>query len=299
MSFVGRLLHKKPSRVGIVLGAGGARGLAHIGVLKVLEREGVPFDVIVGSSIGAIVGAAYASLGKAQLVEERIVSLIDENLAKRKRFEFLHKALLGGGFSFVRDFQTRLFKHFLCTRLLERISVLDGELLSEFVEWLLPDVAIEELPIPFLCIAVDLRSGRQVVFDRGSLRDAVVASASIAGVFPPVEMNGMLLADDGGFCPVPLGVADGRKLDVKIGVNVSASYPSAPEFTSASDIIINEMNIRTHRAAERELATADIAIRPMVGMVQWWRFDLHKRLIRKGVTAAEDVLPRLDSIIKR
>jgi NTE family protein len=177
-------------RVGLALAAGGARGSAHTGVMKVLEREGIPISVIAGSSIGAIVGAAHAAGIPVSEVEQE---WRDDMLAK-------------------------LARSFLPTLSLAGLS--SGKEKRKVLQRLLGDHRIEDLEIPFAAVACDIDTGEAVVIDRGSLIDAVQASASIPGIFEPVRVGERLLIDGGLVEPLPVRACRELGADFVIAVDI-------------------------------------------------------------------------------
>lgn len=181
---------------GLVLGSGGVRGLAHIGAIRFLSRVGVSPSLVAGTSMGAVVGAALAT-GRLDALKERIngISPIKAASCFWDFANFLHGGLVKGG----------------------RIK--------EFISEIIPDAAIEDLPVPFAAMATDLDSGEAVAIRSGSLIDAVRASISIPCLFSPVRIGGRLLVDGGISSPVPVGVARAMGAGTVIAVNVNNSKP--------------------------------------------------------------------------
>jgi len=187
-------------KVGLALGSGGARGAAHVGVLKVLEREGIKISAIAGSSIGAMVGGAYAAGIPLSRIEE----------------EWLTTS------------RTKLLRSFLPT--FPRTGLSSGAGLRRYLREILGDVRIEELPIPFAAVATDLDTGKAVVLRSGPLVDAIRASTAIPGIFQPVCWEGRLLADGGMVEPLPVRVCRELGAEVVIAVDTNpAPRPTTPQ----------------------------------------------------------------------
>lgn len=187
-------------RVGLALGSGGARGAAHVGVLKVLEREGIKVSAIAGTSIGAMVGGAYAAGIPLSRIEE-------EWLTTSRR---------------------KLLRSFLPT--FPRTGLSSGAGLRRYLREILGDVRIEELPIPFAAVATDLDTGEAVVLRSGPLVEAIRASTAIPGVFQPVRWEGRLLVDGGMVEPLPVRVCRELGADIVIAVDTNpAPHPTTPE----------------------------------------------------------------------
>ena len=176
--------------IALVLSSGGARGLAHIGAIEELEAHGYRISSIAGCSMGALIGGVYAA-GKLEAFREWMKT-VDR------------KKMLG-----LTDFSLSLNHIVKGTRIIEAIM--------EFV----PDVAIEDLPIPYCAVATDLKAGREVVFDKGSLFEAIRASISLPSFYEPVQRDGMILIDGGVINPIPLNRVQRLAGDILVGVDVS------------------------------------------------------------------------------
>jgi len=176
--------------IALVLSSGGARGLAHIGAIEELETHGYRISSIAGCSMGALIGGVYAA-GKLEAFRDWMKT-VDR------------KKMLG-----LTDFSLSLNHIVKGTRIIEAIM--------EFV----PDVAIEDLPIPYCAVATDLKAGREVVFDKGSLFEAIRASISLPSFYEPVQRDGMILIDGGVINPIPLNRVQRLAGDILVGVDVS------------------------------------------------------------------------------
>ena len=186
-------------RLGLALAAGGARGSAHVGVLKVLEREGIPVSVVAGTSIGAVVGGVFSAGVAVGRIEQ----------------EWLETGL------------TKVARSFLPT--FPRVGLSSGTELSKYLHVLLGDRRIEDLSIPFAAVACDLDTGEAVVLRRGSAADALRASSSIPGIFVPVRLEGRLLVDGGLVDPLPVRVCRDLGAEVVVGVDVVPTpQPTTP-----------------------------------------------------------------------
>jgi NTE family protein len=243
-------------RVGLVLSGGGARGLAHVGVLKVLEEQRIRIDAVAGTSMGAIVGGLYASGLSAQEVE-REVRAIDwtrifeprqerQHLSQRRKEEdFEFSALFEFG---LRDGELRAPVAAVTTRRLEsllRRYTLPVRTINEF----------DKLPIPFRAVATDLETGAAVVLDRGDLSAALRSSMSVPGVFSPIDIDGRVLGDGGLVNNVPIDVARAMGVDVVIVVNVGTALAGRETLNSALGVTAQMINILTEQNVQRSLAT--------------------------------------------
>lgn len=285
---------RKP--VTLALGGGGARGVAHLGAIEGLLSGGFSVERIVGVSIGSLAGAMYAFDPDVERVQQRAVDYLTSPTFARHQQELFgaspssSEETTGGVFSWYRRIDRFLRAHRLLKRVVRTPSLLPGVLLQDVVDHLLPDADIADAAIPLSVVAVDLHSGERVVLEKGPLRTAVQASASLPGIFPPVEWDDMLLCDIGVFNSLPLSVA--RSYDPKslIAVDVSSDLKPLSDCVTALDVMmrmdeIGEAMFRRHDGTE-----ADLLISPIVGHVEWFDFSACEELLEAGRDAAEQAI---------
>jgi NTE family protein len=279
----------------LALGGGGARGIAHIGVLKVLERERIPIDLIVGTSMGAIVGGMYAQLGNADAVEEKVLAFLDDFLTE-KRWLQMYSRQKEEKQSLFTELSNYVQKRFIGFKALTRISLEPQESLYDPLKKIIDDKNIEDCKIPFVAVCVDLVDGEIRVMTSGSILDAVYASAAIQGVFPPLEYNGAQLTDGGPMSITPVEVA--RNLDSKyvLAVDVHQRIKRVEEFGNGLEVIMRADNLGLDRLRQIEQANADLVIAPAVGVIHWANFNKARECIRRGEQAAEMMLPELHQL---
>ena len=277
-------------RVGLVLSGGGARGVAHVGVLKVLEDMHVPIDAIAGTSMGAVVGGLYASGLNARQIEKLMTSInwqeafrdrpSREDLTLRRKQEdetFLVKFPLG-----LQD------GHVVLPR-----GLIQGQRLIETLRRLTLPVArisdFDQLPTPFRAVATDLETGDAVVMGSGDLTSAMRASLSAPGVFSPVEREGRVLVDGGIADNVPVDIARAMGVDIVIVVDVGFPLLARDELTSVPVISNQMLAILIRRNAQAQLATLtpkDVLIQPALGNASSFDFGRVARGIGAGELAA-------------
>jgi NTE family protein len=287
-------------RVGLVLSGGGARGLSHVGVLKVLEAERIPVDAIAGTSMGAIVGGLYATgMGAAEL--ETAVRGIDWDGIFARRVDRQHLS------------QRRKEEDFEISPLIE-FGLRDGELRapvgaasSRGLETLLrrytlPVRQVEQfdgLPIPFRAVATNLENGAAVVLDHGDLALALRSSMSVPGVFPPIEVEGRILGDGGLVNNVPIDVARAMGVDVVIVVNIGTPVAGRETLNSVVGITAQMINILTEQNVQRSLATLgprDVLVAPALGTLSSADFAKAGEAIAAGESGARAALERLKAL---
>jgi NTE family protein len=258
----------QPPRVALVLGGGAARGFAHVGVLRVLEDAGIPVELIVGTSVGSLIGALYADGYNARELEH-----ISRYLDRGDFFDFgIAPALFGTGLA-------------------------RGARLERWVKSRLRTGDIEQLAIPFAAVATDLDDGSVVVLDRGEVARAVRASSAIPGVFEPVELDGRLLVDGGVVANLPVTIARDLGADVVIAVDVTQVSGKAQP-SNFVEVVMRAVTILTHEGVEESARAADVLVAPAVGDVELLDFDAKDRAIAAGAAAAREKLLEIRNAIE-
>ena len=269
----------KSKKVGLVLGSGAARGMAHIGVLDVLEQEGIAIDMIAGTSAGAAVGALYAQ-GKSAgeiisialaLEQYRLTRFIDPSLPrsgfiKGKKIKGLMASFIGG------------------------------------------DVKFSDLKIPFACVAADIDTGEEVVIDRGSVPEAVRASISLPAIFAVVKRSGRYLVDGGLVNPVPVSVLRNMGADLIIAVNVIPEVSDRVHYRgdekksgkepSIIHVLMQSLFINAYSLVVSSMEGADIVIEPHLSHIGAGDFHQTQECIRLGRLAARNAVPEIKRAIK-
>jgi NTE family protein len=290
---------KRP-RIGLVLSGGGARGAAHIGVLKALDRLHVPIDAIAGTSMGAVVGGLYASGMSGQEIEQAMAS-VDWQSAFRDR---LRRTDLGWRRKEEdRDFLVNLPLGLHGRKLVIPEGLVQGEKLTETLRQLTLPVGtvtdFDALPTRFRAVATDLETGEAVVIKDGDLTTAMRASMSAPGVFAPVEYRGQLLVDGGLTENLPVDVA--RAMDVDVLIVVDAGYPlqRRKDLASLPSITNQVLAILLRRDSERQLKTlssSDIVVSPELGDFSSYDFEDTLKIVNAGEHAADAVADRLGNL---
>ncbi len=256
-----------PSRragIGLALGGGFARGFAHLGVLKVLEENGVAISHIAGSSVGSILGAAYAS--GAPL--DRII-----DTCRELRF---------------RD---------IGSWRVSRLGLASNQRLGELIERVFEARQFEDLRIPMAVVATDLSSGEPVVFTKGNLVDAIRASCAFPGLFAPVEIGTRCLADGGLVAPVPTQAtrAIGAERVLAVAVGMQDGYRGAPR--NIFQVVSRSVSAAQKHQAETWERDADLVLRPDVQSFAWDAFHRAEEAVEAGSAAARKAFPRILKLI--
>ncbi|ANY88601.1 MULTISPECIES: patatin-like phospholipase family protein [Pseudomonas] len=288
-------------KVGLVLSGGAARGLAHIGVLKALEEQGVRIDAIAGTSMGAVIGGLYAS-GYSVEELEKLATTLDWQQAlsdapPRKDVPFRRK----------QDDRDFLVKQKLSFRddgsLGLPLGVIQGQNLSLLLESKLAHTAdtrdFDKLPIPFRAVATDIASGEKVVFSRGHLPQVIRASMSIPAVFAPVELDGRLLVDGGMVDNIPVDVARDMGVDLAIVVDIGTPLRDRKQLATVVDVLNQSITLMTRRNSEEQLASLhqdDVLIQPSLAAFGVTDFGRAQDMIDAGYRAARAMDNRLASL---
>jgi NTE family protein len=262
-------------KIGLALSGGAARGLAHIGVLQILQEEGIPIDYIAGTSAGAVMGAFYASgQDTGKIIEQaldaswkRLAPLIDPSFPKT---------------GFIKG---RKIKNLLS-------SFLGG------------DIDFSDLNIPFACAATDINTGEEIIIDSGSVPDALRASISIPGIFTLVKWEGHYLVDGGLTTPVPVNIVKQMGADFVIAVNVNITISNrlgksgkarlkARKEPNLFQIIMQSIYITTSAVSQHALENADIVIEPNLSNIGAGDFHKAQEMIKQGRQAALTAIPEI------
>jgi NTE family protein len=248
-----------PPRIALVLGGGAARGFAHVGVIKVLEAQGLAPDIVVGTSAGSVVGALYASGLSGYELQRRAMELDERSVSDW--------ALPNRGF-------------------------LKGESLQGYVNEAVKGKTIEQMPRALGVVATDLRSGQQTVFRLGNTGMAVRASSSVPGVFQPVTISGREYVDGGLTSPVPVQAARDMGADIVVAVDI-AKNPERAKVRDTIDVLLQTFLIMGRAIAAQELRTADVVVLPATDELATADFQSRHLAVLEGEKAALQAIPAL------
>ncbi|KAA9025985.1 patatin-like phospholipase family protein [Niallia endozanthoxylica] len=250
-------------KIGLALGSGGARGFAHLGVIKVLVENGIQIDYIAGSSMGSLVACFYG----AGIEMDRLYKL--STAFKRKYY---------------LDFTV------------PKMGFIAGKRVKELIRVFTKGKHLEELMIPVSVVATDLMTGEKVVFQKGPIAEAVRASISIPGIFVPEKQNGRLLVDGGVVDRVPVSVVKEMGADIVIGVDVSRVKTNA-DISTIYDVIMQSLDIMQMELVEYRQIASDIMIRPRVEEYSSRAFTNIDEMILKGEEEAKKHLDEIKRIV--
>ena len=258
---------RKAPKLGLALGGGAARGFAHIGVIQVLEENGIQPDMVVGTSAGSLVAAFYAS-GKTGAQLQWLADSMDESQLTDRTVPFFSRGMLR------------------------------GEALGRYVNSQLNGAKIEDLKIPLGIVATDLQTGDGILFRRGDIATAVRASSAVPSVFEPVRIGNKDYVDGGLVSPVPVRSARQMGADIVIAVDIS----SRPEDAKTSDmlkVLLQTFSIMGKSISQLEMAQAEVVVRPALPDVGSAEFTARKKSIEAGRAAMKLALPALKAALAK
>ncbi len=253
-------------KIALVLSGGSAKGFAHIGVIRVLEQEKIPIHMIVGTSVGSLIGGLYASNPDSFQLEWTAFKIEKGDILD---------------FSLVYS----------------KLGPVMGVRLENFIEKEAKVKKIEETKIPFFPVATDLNTGETVILEKGSLARAIRASCAIPGVFVPVNFAGRTLVDGGVTNNIPCDIAKSKGADIVIAVNLLSSVKNY-NVDSVIDIIGQSISIMMFEKNKEKLKYAHIVIEPDVKNVSLFDFSKKKELMEEGIRAAKAQVPRIRELIR-
>ena len=256
---------KKIPKLGLALGGGAARGFAHIGVLQVLEEEGIKPSLVVGTSAGSVVASFYAS-GKTGQQLQWLADTMDET-----QFTDWANPFSGRG-------------------------ILRGEALGKYINSQLNGMKIEDMKLPLGIVATDLRTGDGILFRRGDVATAVRASSAVPSVFEPVQIAGKDYVDGGLVSPVPVRYARQMGADLVLAVDIS-SRPEDAKTTDMLKVLLQTFSIMGKSISQLELAQADVVVRPALPEIGSTEFSARKKSIEAGRAAMKQAMPQLRALL--
>jgi len=267
-------------KIGLALGSGAARGLAHIGALEVMEKEGIPIDMIAGTSAGALVGALYAQWKDASMIKKLVLDMSRKRLVSMIDLALSKTGLVGG------------------KKIKDELRLIIGG-----------DLRFSDLKIPLACVATDIMTGDEVVIDQGSVLEGVRASISIPGIFTVVKLGGRYLVDGGLVNPVPVSVLKRMGAGFIIAVNVipdirERTHPGGKKGGEALkepniiSVLMQSIYIGTYSLVRSSMEGADVIIEPQVAHIGHFDFHRAQECILQGSLATRASIPEIKQKLK-
>ncbi len=284
-------------KIGLALGGGGARGLSHLGVLKVLEEEGIRIDLLAGVSMGAIVGGGYVLNPNAEVLKTKILQALKKIDMPRIEKASLPK-IFKGKTTIYRKFSALVKEIYALNKQRMQGFIIDFSLVEESIEDWLGGKTFAQTKIPFYAICTDLNSGEEVVLHDGRLDRAVLASSSIPAIFPPLQINGRLLSDGGAIESVPVRILKELGADVIIAVNLETELKKR-DFSKGMNAFYQVCDIRGKILNKRQMEFADIIIEPATKNISWAHFSKAEKCIQSGEEETRKKIAEIKAVIEK
>ena len=273
--------------LGLALGGGGSRGVAHIGALQALHSSGISPDIIAGTSSGSTIGAMYAATLDPFWIENRFRKFMETDLF----FKFRSGSLIDGRNeeTFLEKVTTKVKQHYMVALGLNKSFVAKREVIEKAVNFLVPCNAFSELKIPMEIVAVDIQSGEEIIYHEGDLKESIIQSSSIPGFFEPTLKDEKIIVDGGVSSPIPIETLK-NKVSTIMAVDITNSMlkplksPNMIEIMRRSDIITS-LKLKAKLSSE-----ADILVKPDVAGIHWSDFENFNKLLYSGKSAMEKIL---------
>jgi len=276
--------------LGLALGGGGSRGVAHIGALQALHSSGISPDIIAGTSSGSTIGAMYAATLDPFWIENRFRKFMETDLF----FKFRSGSLIDGRNeeTFLEKVTTKVKQHYMVALGLNKSFVAKREVIKKAVNFLVPCNAFSELKIPMEIVAVDIQSGEEIIYHEGDLKESIIQSSSIPGFFEPTLKDEKIIVDGGVSSPIPIETLK-NKVSIIMAVDITNNMlkplksPNMIEIMRRSDIITS-LKLKAKLSSE-----ADILVKPDVAGIHWSDFENFNKLLYSGKSAMEKILNRM------
>ncbi|HMA62253.1 MAG TPA: patatin-like phospholipase family protein [bacterium] len=286
-------------RIGLALGGGGARGMAHLGILKVLEENGVPIDFIAGTSMGAIIGAMYAQKPDADALIKRFDEYFKDKTYKDLGLE---KAVPQKNRepSILHQFVEAVGKRIVLNFAFSRSALLQKNTLDDAIQSFVKKGKFKDTKIPFYAVCTDLNYGEPVIFKSGDIQKAVKLSSSIPIYFPPLAEDGKLLTDGGVTSPVPVNEIKDADVDIIIAVSVARNrYHPLDQDPKLLDIITRMQYIKGAYLSQAQMEKADIVLDPVFDDAHWSEFLKYREFIETGKREAQNQIDDILELIRK
>ena len=277
----------------LVLGGGGARGLAHVGVLKALERIGLVPSLIVGTSMGALVGGMYSQLRSADRVEKKLRDFLEGAFFKQIGLEQFSEIEPKSSRSALDRFALHLRQRYFLSRSALGNGKFAQRILIQSLRMLLEEADIKDLSLRFAAVTSDLSSGEEYVFTSGSIIQAVAASSAIPGIVAPLEVGSNLFVDGKATSTIPVPAARSLSKNPIIAVDVRQSLESFKNYHHGFEIVIRTGNITNDKLNDIHLQQADIVLKPDVKDINWNEFHRIDYCVHAGERTIEKDLSQL------
>ncbi len=292
------LQHNSKKKISLNLGGGGMRAFAHIGVIRCLKEENIPYDMIIGISGGAIVGAIYSLTQDIDTTEKQM-----EDLIRSKNFL---NSIMGNYKKYSHKDQNSIIQKFQKiysnTNTLSKILLSPSVMTQEEAEGIffpyIPDISIENLQFPFACVAVNLYKGESRIFFKGHLREAVMASIAMPLIIPPRIIKGDMYLDGAVLDKIGIEASQRMGIHKTIAVDVSNQGHKNSRIRNGLDIMFKIEEIASFNRRKRQLKEASVVLQPIKEYIHWSNYHLYRSIVQFGYEEAKKKIEIIRSKLK-
>lgn len=288
---------KKEKKIGLALGGGGARGFAHLGVLRALENANIEVDILSGTSMGAIVAISHLQKRTINHSEVALKRFVNQYARRFESISFTETA----GYkqkSFFQGIGNTLHNGIKFMNLAMKIYSNDGKILQQIAKDFIYPCNLEDLPKKIYLCAVDIISGQGVLMCQGSARKSIRACMSIAGCFPAVPLGKRMLVDASAIFPVPIHAFMFEPVDLIIASDVGIPIPSHYKPTSALDLLLRQYDMACNHVSSEVKYCSDYVINPYLEDIHWTDFRRLETVLERGYEAGEKAVPEIKKLLE-
>lgn len=291
-------MSSKKLRIGLALGGGGARGMAHLGVLKILQKSEIEIEVFSGTSMGAMIAASYLQEQKINRSVGALKEFVLHFSNQFHKMDAMDSAGIHHG-STLGSIITGVQRGIQLSTMARKLSLENDSLLKEMTEHFLPPCNIEDLEKALYICTLDIKSGQGIFLNRGDVRKAVQSAMTIPGYFPPVHSNGRDLYDAQSVFPVPIHAFLHQPVDFILAVNVGQSIQQNFNPNNGIDLLFRQYDLLYSHVASELRYCADFVIHPNLEGIHWTDFHKIDTILKRGMEAADKAIPKLKALLKK
>lgn len=284
----------KGKRIGLALGGGGARGFAHLGVLRTLKKFGIVPDVISGTSMGALIAIGYAQGGNFKNTHRSLRQFVIEYNDRFMEMNVVETSTCDAKGP-IGKIKCQIDRNLQILNFARKKFIADNSLLNDITDTFIKEQDIKDLDTPTYICSLDITSGHYQYFNEGSLKKAIVASMSIPGYFEGVHSEGRHFFDAQSVVPVPVQIFREVPVDILISVEVAEQVKGGFSASNAADILFRQPDILYHHSISEVYNCSDVVIRPKLNDIHWTDFKQLDSILKAGVMEAENSIERIDA----
>ncbi|MDH5717759.1 MAG: patatin-like phospholipase family protein [Spirochaetia bacterium] len=290
--------YKRKHKISLNLGGGAARGLAHIGVIRALNEEKIPYDIVIGISMGAIIGSIYCANPDVNFLEEKSIELIKSEKFKESVIGSWHNDYQKSANNIIKVINKFYKQTGIISKILLSTGILDYDEIDNLLSDYIPDINIEETDFPFVCVAVDLNKGQSDLFQEGSIRDAVYASSSMPLVFAPRVIGNAEYIDGGVLDKLGIDASERLGIPYTIVSDVSNEKIEKKIIRNGLDVMFYMEEIASRYRRKKQLERATVVLNPIHKDIHWSDYSSYREMIDSGYETTKDKIGEIRHKLK-